>query len=150
MADGTGLDTALAAIRACSRRLSISMVRAGLEGAFLEEALERISSFLRKQEVAAHEDHRLDDLSGDPGRRRASGVTIFLVMFVVPMFQEFFDRLERTGTGLPLITVMLVATSQFLVRYGVFVGGGRRRPWSCCCASGWARPRVARWAIAGN
>ena len=49
------------------------------------------------------------------------GVTIFLVMFVVPMFQEFFDRLERSGTGLPLVTVILVATSQFLVRYGVFV-----------------------------
>ncbi len=56
------------------------------------------------------------------------GVTIFLVMFVVPMFQEFFDRLERSGTGLPLITVILVATSQFLVRYGAVRRGGGRGP----------------------
>ncbi len=52
------------------------------------------------------------------------GVTIFLVTFVVPMFQGFFDRLERSGTGLPLVTVILVGASQFLVRYGLFVGGG--------------------------
>ena len=111
--------------------LSISMVRAGLEGAFLEEALERIAGFLRKQEALRM---KVVGSMTYPAILAVVGVgvTIFLVMFVVPMFQGFFDRLERTGTGLPLVTVILVATSQFLVRYGVFVAaalvaaGGRR------------------------
>jgi len=123
VADGTGLDTALASHPRVFSSLSISMVRAGLEGAFLEEALERIASFLRKQEMLRM---KIVGAMTYPAILAVVGVgvTIFLVMFVVPMFQEFFDRLERSGTGLPLITVVLVATSEFLVRYGMFVAGG--------------------------
>ena len=51
VADGTGLDVALASHRTVFSPLAISMVRAGLEGAFLEEALERIAAFMRKQEA---------------------------------------------------------------------------------------------------
>lgn len=121
VADGTGLDTALASHPRVFSPLSVSMVRAGLEGAFLEEALERISSFLRKQESL-----RMKIIGSMTYPAILAfvgvGVTIFLVMFVVPMFREFFDRLERTGSGLPLVTVILVSASEFLVRYGVFVG----------------------------
>ncbi len=74
------------------------------------------------------------------------GVTIFLVTFVVPMFQGFFDRLERTGTGLPLVTVILVSTSQFLVRYGVFVAAGAGGVGRGCCASGSSRHVGGRWS----
>jgi type II secretory pathway component PulF len=121
VADGTGLDTALASHPRVFSSLSVSMVRAGLEGAFLEEALERIASFLRKQESLRM---KIIGSMTYPAILAVVGVgvTVFLVMFVVPMFQEFFDRLERTGTGLPLVTVILVSTSEFLVRYGVFVG----------------------------
>ncbi len=122
VADGTGLDSALASHRGVFSPLAISMVRAGLEGAFLEEALERISVFLRKQEAL-----RMKVLGSMTYPAILAvvgvGVTIFLVMFVVPMFQGFFDRLERSGTGLPLVTIILVASSQFLVRYGLFVAG---------------------------
>ncbi len=120
VADGTGLDSALASHRSVFSPLAVSMVRAGLEGAFLEEALERISGFLRKQEAL-----RMKVIGSMTYPAILAvvgvGVTIFLVMFVVPMFQGFFDRLERSGTGLPLVTVILVSTSQFLVRYGLFV-----------------------------
>ena len=120
VADGTSLETAMAEHPNVFSPLAISMVRAGLEGAFLEEALERISSFLRKQEELRG---KVVGSMAYPAILAVAGVgvTIFLVMFVVPMFQEFFDRLERSGTGLPLVTIILVATSQFLVRYGVFV-----------------------------
>lgn len=120
VADGTSLETAMAGHRDVFSPLAISMVRAGLEGAFLEEALERIASFLRKQEELRG---KVVGSMAYPAILAVAGVgvTIFLVMFVVPMFQEFFDRLERSGTGLPLITIILVSTSQFLVRYGVFV-----------------------------
>jgi len=120
VADGTGLDVALASHPRIFSPLSVSMVRAGLEGAFLEEALERIASFLRKQEALRM---KIIGSMTYPAILAAvgTGMAVFLVMFVVPMFQDFFDRLERTGTGLPLITVILVALSEVLVRYGVFV-----------------------------
>ncbi len=119
VADGTGLDDAIASHNAVFSRLSVSMVRAGLEGAFLEEALERIAAFLRKQEAVRM---KVVGSMTYPAILAVVGVgvTIFLVMVVVPMFQDFFDRLERSGTGLPLVTIILVASSQFLVRYGVF------------------------------
>jgi general secretion pathway protein F/type IV pilus assembly protein PilC len=103
--------------------LSISMIRAGLEGAFLEEALDRIATFLRKQEALRQ---RVISSMTYPAVLGCVGVcvTVFLVIVVVPMFEGFFERLERSGAGLPLITVLLLGTSNFLVRYGVFVAGG--------------------------
>ncbi len=123
VADGTGLDAAMAVHPAVFSDLTVSMVRAGLEGAFLEEALERIASFLRKQEALRMKvvgSMTYPAILGVVG----VGVTIFLVVFVVPMFQEFFDRLARSGGGLPLVTVLLLAVSHFLVRYGLFAAVG--------------------------
>ncbi len=120
VADGTGLETAMGSHPTVFSNLTISMVRAGLEGAFLEEALERVASFLRKQDalrarvVGAMTYPAILGIVG-------VGVTVFLVMVVVPMFQGFFDRLERSGTGLPTITIILLGVSNFLVRYGLFV-----------------------------
>lgn len=123
VADGTGLDAAMAVHPKVFSDLTVSMVRAGLEGAFLEEALERIASFLRKQEALRLKvvgSMTYPAILGVVG----VGVTLFLVVFVVPMFQEFFDRLARSGGGLPLVTVLLLAVSHFLVRYGLFVAAG--------------------------
>ena len=117
------LDTALEHFPDVFPNLSVSMVRAGLEGAFLEEALQRVSSFLRKQDalraqvIGALTYPLILAVGG-------LGVTLFLVIFVVPMFQGFFDRLERAGTGLPAVTVILLALSHFLLRYGLFVAAG--------------------------
>ena len=96
------------------------MVRAGLEGAFLEDALERVAAFLRKQEelrmkvVGAMTYPAILAVVG-------TGVTILLVTVFVPKFQDLFDRLERSGTGLPLITIILISVSDALIRYGVFI-----------------------------
>lgn len=120
VADGTNLDAALEHFPDVFPKLSVSMVRAGLEGAFLEEALQRVSSFLRKQDalraqvIGALTYPLILAVGG-------LGVTLFLVIFVVPMFQGFFDRLERAGTGLPLVTVILLGLSHFLLRYGLLV-----------------------------
>ena len=149
VADGTGLDASMASHPRVFSPLAVSMVRAGLEGAFLEEALERIASFLRK-----HEALRMKIIGSMTYPAILAvvgvGVTIFLVMFVVPMFQEFFDRLERSGTGLPLITVILVSASEFLVRYGVFVAAAGRRPGRGAAQLDAARPRDAACPTAGN
>ena len=123
VADGTNLDAALAHFPDVFPGLAVSMVRAGLEGAFLEEALQRVASFLRKQDalraqvVGALTYPLILAVGG-------LGVTLFLVVFIVPMFQGFFDRLERTGTGLPLVTLLLLGLSHFLLRYGWLVAAG--------------------------
>lgn len=117
VADGTNLDEALAEHPQVFSHLTTSMVRAGLEGAFLEEALERVSSFLRKQ----------DEIRGKvvgamtyPIILAIVGcvVTVVLVTVIVPMFEPFFERLERSGTGLPWITVALLFVSHAIVKYG--------------------------------
>ncbi len=48
-------------------------------------------------------------------------ITSAMVVFLVPKFQPFFDRLEQNGTGLPVITVILLGTSHVLMHYGLFV-----------------------------
>jgi len=121
--NGTNLDDALAAHPEIFSPLTVNMVRAGLEGAFLEESLERISSFLRKQHelrskvISAMTYPALLALVG-------SIVAVVLVVLVVPMFESFFDRLERSGVGLPMVTILLLAISHMLTRYGLFVALG--------------------------
>ncbi len=123
VADGTNLDEALAAHPDVFSNLTVSMVSAGLEGAFLEESLERVSSFLRKH----------DELRG----KVASAMTypiilaivgmivmVVLIVFIVPKFETFYERLERSGVGLPTVTVILLAVSHGLVRYGIFLAAG--------------------------
>ncbi|MCH2127926.1 MAG: type II secretion system F family protein [Pirellulaceae bacterium] len=123
VADGKNLDEALAEHPKIFPPLTVHMVRAGLEGAFLEESLDRVASFLRKQSelrgkvLGAMTYPTLLALVG-------SIVAIVLMVLVVPMFESFFDRLERSGVGLPTITVILLVVSHTLTRYGLFVAVG--------------------------
>lgn len=123
VADGVNLDEALAAHPEVFSHLTISMVRAGLEGAFLEEALERVSTFLQKQDEIRS---KVISAMTYPAILAVVGavVTVALVTFIVPMFEPFFERLERSGVGLPSITVILLAASHALVHYGVLVAVG--------------------------
>lgn len=122
VADGKSLDESMLQFPETFSNLTISMVRAGLEGAFLEEALERVSAFLRKQDEVRG---KIAGAMTYPAILAVVGVivTIILVTVVVPMFQPFFERLERTGAGLPTITVVLLFFSNALVKYGVITAG---------------------------
>lgn len=122
VSEGANLDVALAKHPHVFSSLCINMVRAGLEGAFLEESLERVSTFMRKQ----------NELRGKvigamtyPALLAIVGtvVSIVLMILVVPMFQSVFDRLEKSGNGLPPITVVLLFCSNTLMRYGLVIGG---------------------------
>ncbi len=119
VAEGKSLDQAMSNEPAAFSELTLSMVRAGQEGAFLEEALQRTSSFLRKQ------DEMRSKIIGALTYPMILGIvgtviTSLMIVFLVPKFQPFFDRLEQTGAGLPLITVILLSTSHTLMRYGIF------------------------------
>ena len=122
VADGTNLDEAMAAHPQVFSNLTTSMVRAGLEGAFLEEALERVASFLRKQDEVRG---KVVGAMTYPVILAIVGciVTVILVTVIVPMFEPFFERLERSGAGLPWITVLLLFVSHALVKYGLLVAG---------------------------
>ncbi len=120
VAEGTGLDEAMADHPTVFGELSVSMVRAGSEGAFLEDALNRTAGFLELQEELKG---RIVGAMMYPAFLAAMGtvVTIVLVVFFVPKFSELFERLERDGGGLPMATVILLAVSDFLGRFGAVV-----------------------------
>ncbi len=120
VAEGTTLDQAMAAESSIFSELTISMVRAGQEGAFLEDALQRTAIFLRKQ------DEMRAKIVGALTYPLILGfvgtlITSLMIVFLVPKFQPFFDRLEQSGSGLPLVTVLLLQISHTLMRFGWFL-----------------------------
>lgn len=121
VAEGTTLDDAFSKNSEVFGELTVSMVRAGSEGAFLEDALKRTADFLEKQQELKS---RVTGAMIYPVFLASLGgvITTVLIVFFVPMFAELFQRLERDGGGLPLPTVVLLSTSDFLGKYGIFVG----------------------------
>jgi len=122
VAEGTSLDAAMARHPDVFGELPVSMVRAGSEGAFLEEALKRTGDFLELQEELKW---RVVGAMAYPAFLAVAGacVTVILVVFFVPKFAELFARLEQQGGGLPAPTVALLWLSDVLGHYGLFVAG---------------------------
>ncbi len=123
VADGVSLDDAMSEHPKVFTDLVISMVRAGLEGAFLEESLEHVAGFLQKQDQLRS---KVVGAMTYPIVLMVVGfiVLLVLILYIVPMFEPFFERLERSGAGLPLVTVLLLAFSHGLLRYGIFAAAG--------------------------
>jgi len=122
VAEGTPLHDALAAHASVFDELTISIVRAGTEGAFLEEALGQTAGFLELQEEVRG---RIKSAMAYPTFLAAAGcvVTLVLIVFFVPKFAELFDQLEQAGT-LPGATIALLWLSDTLGRFGVLIGLG--------------------------
>lgn len=120
VSQGDSLDAAMAKEPGIFSELTLSMVRAGQEGAFLEEALQRTANFLRKQDEMRS---KIIGALTYPIILGVAGTAIVaaMVVFLVPKFQPFFDRLEQSGAGLPVITVILLGASHALMHYGLFV-----------------------------
>lgn len=122
VAEGVPLDVAMAQHPKVFTELCVSMVRAGIEGAFLEEALKRTADFLELQEELKW---RVVGAMAYPVFLAVAGtcVTLALVIFFVPKFAELFVRLEQQGGGLPAPTVALLWLSHTLGHYGGFLAG---------------------------
>jgi type II secretory pathway component PulF len=97
--------------------LPISMVRAGGEGGFLEDALQRVAQFTEQQE----------DLKGRtmaalayPMFLSAVGTLVVfgLLVFFVPNFGQIFEDLREKGE-LPAVTEWLMWTSETLQKWGI-------------------------------
>lgn len=96
--------------------MAVNMVRAGGEGGFLEDALERVAQFTEQ----------FEDLKGRTIGALAYPVVLatvgflvvsVLVIFFVPMFAEIFEQL-RERNQLPLMTEILLWLSDFLRTWG--------------------------------
>lgn len=121
VAEGTPLDEAFGKHNDIFGDLAISMVRAGVEGSFLEDALKRTAEFLEKQQELKA---RITGAMIYPAfLATLSGViTVLLIVFFVPKFSDLFARLEQDGGGLPVPTIILLGVSDTLSHYGLFLG----------------------------
>jgi general secretion pathway protein F/type IV pilus assembly protein PilC len=110
VAEGTSLADAMAQHPRAFNELTVSMVRAGQEGGFLEEVLERIAEFTEHQE-----DLRAKVIGAMvyPIFLAATGFVILnvLVLFFVPRFEPIFAKLRDKGE-LPGLTEALIGTSK--------------------------------------
>jgi general secretion pathway protein F/type IV pilus assembly protein PilC len=122
VADGTRLADSMRKHPRVFGELAISMVRAGEEGGFLEDALKRISIFTEH-----HEDlkNRVMGAMAYPAFLMVAciGIVMGILVFLVPKFAPVFDRLAEKGE-LPLATVILLSGSDLLQKYGIWMAAG--------------------------
>ncbi len=116
--DGEPIGDAMARYPKVFNEMGVNMIRAGTEGGFLEDALERVAGFTEMQE----------DLKGRTISALAypaflavmgSAVVTGLLVFFVPSFDKMFERL-RAKDEMPQMTEYLLAFSNFLQDYGLW------------------------------
>lgn len=97
--------------------LYVSMVKAGEVGGILDTILERLSSYL---EAAEELKGKVMGAMVYPGVISvvAGGITLFLLIFVIPTFQTIFSSF---GAELPLPTRILIGISYILRKYVLLV-----------------------------
>ena len=102
--------------------LATSIVRAGGEGGFLEEALDRLAKFTEQQDELKS---RVVGALAYPCILFVLGTVVVnvLIIFFVPKFERLFTRLRDRGE-LPAVTDWLLWLSHTMQSYGIFVAGG--------------------------
>ncbi|MCA9262253.1 MAG: type II secretion system F family protein [Planctomycetales bacterium] len=122
VAEGVSLDIAMSRHPRIFSELTVSLVRAGMEGAFLEDSLRRIAGFLERQEALKS---KVMGAMAYPAFLATVGtiVTVVLVVFFVPKFEGLFERMESMGNGLPPATVALLWLSDTLSQYWYLILG---------------------------
>jgi len=117
--EGTSLGDAMARYPRAFSEMAVNMVRAGAEGGFLEDALERVATFTETAE----------DLKGRTASAMAypmvlgtvgTIVVVVLIVFFVPKFAVMFERLRERGE-LPAVTDWLLWVSDMGRHYGIFI-----------------------------
>ena len=117
--DGATLGEAMGRYPRVFSEMAINMVRAGGEGGFLEDALERVAQFTEQQEDLKS---RTAGALAYPVFLAIVGTLVVggLVIFFVPRFAVMFDTLRQRGE-LPVFTDWLLTLSAVLRRYGIVV-----------------------------
>ena len=117
--DGATLAEAMSRYPRVFSEMAINMVRAGGEGGFLEDALDRVAQFTEQQEDLKS---RTAGALAYPVFLAIVGTLVVggLVIFFVPRFAAMFDSLRQRGE-LPVLTDWLLWLSAVLRRYGIVV-----------------------------
>ncbi len=120
--DGSTLADAMARFQNVLGEMAVSMVRAGGEGGFLEEALARVAQFTETQDDLKK---RTMGAIAYPAFLAVVGtvIVVVLIVFFVPSFAELFQQLRERGQ-LPAVTEWLLNTSAFLRRWGLLILAG--------------------------
>lgn len=119
VADGSRFAEALRKHPVVFSDLTVSIVRAGEEGSFLEDSLQRIATFTEHQEEIKA---KVIGASVYPLILMVLGSAIvsFIMVYFVPKFEPLFDGL-RAANQLPAATTTLLAISGTLQSYGWLV-----------------------------
>jgi general secretion pathway protein F/type IV pilus assembly protein PilC len=119
VSDGSRLADAMQRHPRVFRELAVSMVRAGEEGGFLEDVLQRIATFTEHQEDLQS---RVIGAMAYPMFLMGACVVVVtgMLVFLVPKFAPIFSRLEAKGE-LPWPTIALLGLSSFLKEFGVWL-----------------------------
>jgi len=114
--DGATLAEGMARFDRVFSEMAVSMIRAGSEGGFLEEALARVADFTEAQEDLKR---RTIGAVTYPAVLAVAGfaVVTILIVFFVPKFEDLFARLRERGE-LPFLTDWLLWASSQLWRWG--------------------------------
>jgi general secretion pathway protein F/type IV pilus assembly protein PilC len=117
--EGSTLADAMARHPRAFGELATSIVRAGGEGGFLEEALERLAKFVEQQDELKS---KVIGALAYPAILATLGTVIVnvLVIFFVPKFETLFERLKERGE-LPAVTTGLLWLSRTMQDYGIFI-----------------------------
>ena len=123
VAEGESLDSAFAAHSDVFNELTVSILRAGAEGAFLEDALRRVGGFLEQQ---AELRGKVFGAMIYPIIISVVGVIVVLILllFAVPRFEVMFEFMKEQGKELPMITLAVKGMRTLLISYGLYIGGG--------------------------
>jgi type II secretory pathway component PulF len=107
--EGTTLGDAMARFPRAFSEMAVNMIRAGGEGGFLEDALDRVAIFTEQQEDLKS---RTIGAVAYPVFLAVVGTVVVtvLVVFFVPKFEPLFASLRQRGE-LPALTEMLLAVS---------------------------------------
>ncbi|MGN6135063.1 MAG: type II secretion system F family protein, partial [Aureliella sp.] len=113
--EGEPLPVAMARFPRVFSDMAVNMVRAGTEGGFLEDALERVAAFTEQQEELKG---RAVGALAYPIFLAVVGSTVVtvLIVFFVPKFETLFASLREKGQ-LPWATDALLNLSAFLQAY---------------------------------
>ncbi|MGA2619010.1 MAG: type II secretion system F family protein [Thermoguttaceae bacterium] len=140
--DGGTLADAMAHFQHVLGEMAVSMVRAGGEGGFLEEALARVAQFTETQDDLKK---RTMGAVAYPAFLAVTGtvIVVILMVFFVPKFSALFEGLRQRGE-LPLVTEWLLAVSGCMrSMWGLAVLAlGAAGVWF---ARRWLRTEAGRW-----
>ena len=111
VAEGTRLADAMGKHPKVFSELAVSMVRAGEEGAFVEDVLKRIADFTDHQEMLKS---RVTGAMVYPIFLMVMGTVVVIAMltFFVPKFTPIFERMSSKGT-LPAATTWLLGPQRY-------------------------------------